>query len=222
MILQAALGIFLYGCAEPVARDLNPRILAMGDSLLAWNKISGRAISDVIEDSLNEPVIDRSVMGARMIYKLPITGAMGLNIGSQYRPGNWEWIVINGGGNDLWFGCGCNQCDRKIDRLIAEDGQSGNIPSLISELRKTGARVIYVGYLRSPGINSLIDPCKNEGDELERRIGKYASTDDGVYFLPLTRLVRNRDSSYHAFDMIHPSVKASATIGRLVAEIIKP
>ena len=221
LFLQLLLGAFFFGCAESVKREPNPRILAMGDSLLAWNKVSGRSITNIVEKSLSESVVDRSVIGARMIYNLPISGAMGLSIGSQYRPGNWEWIILSGGGNDLWFGCGCNRCDRMIDRLISKNGQSGSIPKLISKLRKPGARVIYVGYLRSPGVNSLIETCKSEGDELERRVANYASNSDGVYYLSLTRMVPDGDRSYHAFDMIHPSVKASAAIGELVAATIR-
>ncbi|KIC21731.1 GDSL family lipase, partial [Leisingera sp. ANG-S3] len=34
-------------------------------------------------------------------------------------------------------------------------------------------------------------------------------------------LVPYGDRSYHALDMIHPSVKASSEIGRKVAEIIR-
>jgi len=215
------LAFFLFGCTEPVSRDLNPRILAMGDSLLATHEMSGKSVSHAIEEFLGEPVIDRSVAGARFFYALPISGAMGMNISKQYRPGNWDWVVLNGGGNDLWLGCGCILCNRKLNRLIADDGESGKIPALISDLRKTGARVIFVGYLRSPGVNSLIEHCKDEGDELERRINNFANQDEGVYFLSLKDLVPNGDRSFHTVDMIHPSVRGSAAIGARVAQIIQ-
>ncbi|MBS9717067.1 SGNH/GDSL hydrolase family protein [Pseudohalocynthiibacter aestuariivivens] len=215
------LAFFLLGCTEPVSRDLNPRILAMGDSLLATHEMSGKSVSHAIEEFLGEPVIDRSVAGARFFYALPISGAMGMNISKQYRPGNWDWVVLNGGGNDLWLGCGCILCNRKLNRLIADDGESGKIPALISDLRKTGARVIFVGYLRSPGVNSLIEHCKDEGDELERRINNFANQDEGVYFLSLKDLVPNGDRSFHTVDMIHPSVRGSAAIGARVAQIIQ-
>jgi len=212
---------FLIGCTEPVSRDLNPRILAMGDSLLATHEMSGNSVSHAIEEFLGEPVIDRSVAGARFFYALPISGAMGMNISKQYRPGNWDWVVLNGGGNDLWLGCGCILCNRKLNRLIASDGESGKIPTLISDLRETGARVIFVGYLRSPGVGSLIEHCKDEGDELERRINNFANQDEGVYFLSLKDLVPDGDRSFHTVDMIHPSVRGSAAIGARVAQIIR-
>lgn len=216
----AAFVLFLSGCAETVTRNQNPRILTMGDSLLSWHAVSGHSVSDAIERLLDEPVIDRSVGGARIVYGLPISGAMGMNIGKQYTSGNWDWVVLNGGGNDLLFGCGCNICDRKINRLISGDGRYGEIPRLVSTLRRTGARVIYVGYLRSPGVGSPIESCKNEGDELERRINDMAIADEGVYFLSLAQMVPHGDRSYHGADMIHPSLKASSEIGKRVAEII--
>ena len=219
--LLVLLTILLTSGGEVAARDYRSRILTMGDSLLASHSASGRAVSNAVSKVLGEKVIDRSVGGARIIYGLPITGAMGLKIGKQYRAGKWDWIILNGGGNDLWFGCGCNKCDRKINRLISGNGRGGEIPRLVSKLRQTGARVIYVGYLRSPGVGSLIESCRDDGDELERRIGAMAKTDKGVYFLSLAKMVPFGDRSYHGFDMIHPSLKASREIGKRIAKIIR-
>jgi lysophospholipase L1-like esterase len=221
-LLLITLPIFLFACAESVSRNPNSRILAMGDSLLATNQLTGQSITDAVEKQIGVKVIDRSVMGARILYGLPISGSLGLNITKQYRPGQWDWVILNGGGNDLWLGCGCIICDRKLNRLIAKDGSKGEIPKLVSKIRKSGAQVIYVGYLRSPGIASLIDHCRNEGNELESRIDAFANTDEGVHFLSLSDLVPNKDRSYHGPDMIHPSVKASKAIGAMIAEIIQP
>ncbi|MEE4189044.1 MAG: SGNH/GDSL hydrolase family protein, partial [Roseobacter sp.] len=122
----------LAGCTEAVPRDNTARILAMGDSMLAWHGGARAAVADNMEAILGEPVIDRSVIGARIFYHLPVSGALGMNISQQYRPGNWDWVVMNGGGNDLWFGCGCTRCDRKIARMISPDGQSGSVPELVN------------------------------------------------------------------------------------------
>ena len=215
-----AFAVFFSISTAADAREKQSRILVMGDSLLASHSISGRAISNYIGRSLQQKVTDRSVMGARIIYGLPISGALGMNIGKQFRGGKWDWIVINGGGNDLWFGCGCNKCDRKIRRLISVDGKSGKVPSLVAKLRRSGAKVIYLGYLRSPGVGSPIESCKDEGDEFESRVRKMATINEGVYFLSLAKLVPHGDRSYHTIDMVHPSLKASKTIGQLVATLI--
>lgn len=221
VIALALLVLFIVSGSQTVAREQGARILTMGDSLLSAHSISKRAVSHSVEKALGVKVTDRSVAGARIIYGLPITGAMGMKIAKQYRTGKWDWIILNGGGNDLWFGCGCHSCERKINRLISNSGMNGEIPRLVGNLRKTGARVIYVGYLRSPGVGSPIESCKDDGDVLESRIAKMAEADKGVYFLSLAKMVPFGDRSYHGFDMIHPSLKASREIGKRIAEIIR-
>jgi lysophospholipase L1-like esterase len=219
--LLAAVAIVLSGCGEAPPDDGSARILAMGDSLMASNKLAGKAIADILERDLGEPVVDRSVPGAAVLYALPVSGQAGLSIPKQYRAGKWDWIVVNGGGNDLWLGCGCVLCKGKMERLISPDGRRGAIPGMLSDLRQTGAQVIYVGYLRSPGLGSPIEHCRDEGDELERRLARLAAIDSGLHFVSLADLVPEGDASYHAIDMIHPSAKASAAISGRVAAVIR-
>ncbi|AHC99429.1 GDSL family lipase [Leisingera methylohalidivorans DSM 14336] len=213
--------LLIAACASAVPSEHSPRILAMGDSLLAWHSLAGKSVSDTVARELQEPVVDRSVSAARIIYKLPVSAAAGMQIRRQYQPGKWDWVIVNGGGNDLWLGCGCFACNRKLDKLVSKDGRAGAIPGMLSELRATGAKVIYVGYLRSPGTGSLIEHCRDEGNELEARIERLAELDKGIHFLSLRDMVPFGDRSYHALDMIHPSVKASNEIGQRVAEIIQ-
>lgn len=203
-----------------MAQNAGPRILVMGDSLLATHNSTGFSVADNLERLLGEKVRDQSVSGAHMIYRLPISGAAGLSIPKQFREGNWQWVVLTGGGNDLWLGCGCNRCERKMNRLISSDGRKGVIPSTILRARKSGARVIYVGYLRSPGFGSPIESCRDEGDELERRIAKLAAIDPGLYFQSNADLVPHGDKSFHAVDRIHPSRKGSLHIAQRIAQVI--
>ncbi len=220
LVMLVVMLLALTGCGEDVTRNDPARILLMGDSMMATHHGSGKAVSHSVERLLGEPVIDRSVVGARMIYALPISGAAGLNIPKQYRAGKWDWVILNGGGNDLWLGCGCFACKGRMERLISKDGRKGVIPGLVSKLRQDGAKVLYVGYLRSPGLGSPIEYCRDEGNEFEARVSKLAKLDVGIEFLSLADLVPHGDRSYHAIDMIHPSVKASAEIGKRIAAII--
>jgi lysophospholipase L1-like esterase len=174
-----------------------------------------------VENLLGEPVIDRSVIGARVFYHLPVSGALGMNISQQYRPGAWDWVIMNGGGNDLWFGCACSRCDRKMTRMVSPDGTTGSVPDLVRKIRADGARVIYLGYLRSPGVGSLIEHCRDEGEAYEARLARMAEQDSGVYFLSLADLVPYGDRSYHGVDMIHPSPKATRAIAQRIATIIR-
>lgn len=229
----AAILLFQSAWAETVSRNQpmseplstseseGPRILAMGDSLMAWHDMSRSSIAHVVGKELGEPVINRAVGGARVLYGLPVSGAMGMKIGKQYRGEKWDWIVLNGGGNDLFLGCGCTACDKKMNRLISKDGRRGEIARMVDSLRRTGAQIVYVGYLRSPGLSSPIEHCKDEGDELEARIAKLADILPGVHFVSLADLVPHGDRSYHGLDMIHPSKKASREIGERVAKVIR-
>jgi len=105
--------------------------------------------------------------------------------------------------------------------MVAKSGTSGDIPQLITRIRKTGARVVFVGYLRSPGVDSIIDACRPSGDALEARLVQMAEQMDGVYFLSIADLVPDGDRSFHGADMIHPSKKGSKAIGRMVADLIR-
>lgn len=208
-------------CAETASPGGNDRILLMGDSLMAWNRRSGQSVAQQLEADLRQPVLDRSALGASVIRRTPLGAAVGLNIPQQFQPGQRDWIVLNGGGNDLFLGCGCNACSERLNLLASEDGKWGAIPNLLSRLRATGAQVIYVGYLRSPGVGSLIENCADEGNELERRLVTAARKDPGVHYVSLRDLVPHGDRSYHAFDLIHPSPKASRAIAARVANIIR-
>lgn len=213
--------LLLLGCGESVSSARPSRILLLGDSLMASNAIGGNTVANGIEKELGEEVIDRSVAAARYFYYLPITGAAGLRLDAQYRAGKWDWVVLNGGGNDLLFGCGCGRCVSHLNRLVTPDGRQGAIPAFVARIRKSGARVLYIGYLRNPGMRTPVKGCGPAANELDRRLAKMASLDKGVDFMPMSDLVPYRDTSYHQLDRIHPSPKGSRAIARRIAQHIK-
>lgn len=212
--------LFLLSFNIAGANSPDKHILLMGDSMMAWNRSSGASVGDALQALLGLKVVDRSVSGARYFYALPISGSLGLRLTSQYRPGNWDWVVLNGGGNDLLFGCGCGKCDRMLDRLVSKDGRTGEIPEFVARIRKSGAKVLYVGYLRNPGIPSPIRACKRAGNELDDRLSKLAKTTTGVAFMPMSDLVPSGDRSFHQRDFIHPSAKGSRSIAERILRVI--
>ncbi len=227
LIKPVLTALFLALCLTPPAAAEGPgaqtgkaRILAIGDSLMTWNRIAQRSIPQVVAAMLREPVQSRANVGAHMIYNLPISGALGKRISSQFGvrkdAGSFDWVLVTGGGNDLWLGCGCSRCQRRMAKMISPDGQQGAVPNLMRKIRSTGAQVIYIGYLRSPGYGTLIDHCRNEGDALEARLAMMAKYMPGVHFLSMADLVPHGDRSYHALDGIHPSQKGSVAIARRV------
>lgn len=217
-LLAAAL---LCGCTAEMPAARNAHILVVGDSMLASNREIDGSVANVIEATLGREVVDRSTPLASYFQALPITGGLGFRIPAQYRPGDWDVVVMNGGGNDLLLGCGCGPCTRMLDRLVAKDGRSGAIPEFVSRLRGDGAQVIYIGYLRNPGVQTAIKACGPAGNELDRRLAQMAKLDRGFHFLPMSGLVPMGDRSFHSADLIHPSPKASRAIGLQVAELIR-
>ncbi|WP_022703331.1 SGNH/GDSL hydrolase family protein [Pseudorhodobacter ferrugineus] len=211
----------LLACGETVTPDTRARVLLLGDSMMASNSIQNQTVADGIESILREEVIDRSVPAARYFYILPISGAAGLRLDAQYRPGPWKWVVLNGGGNDLLFGGGCGTSTTQLDRLVSHDGKRGAIPDFVAKLRASGARVLYVGYLRNPGFTSPIKACGPAGNEMDKRLATMAALDKGVDFMALSDLVPHGDTSYHQFDRIHPSPKGSRAIAARIAQHIK-
>ena len=210
----------LSSCVDSVPDDGSARILAMGDSMLAWGSGRGAAIPDVLSEQLSEPVVSRARTGARMISALGAPG-LGYNIPRQYEAGPWEWVVLSGGGNDLFFGCNCEDCDALLDQLISRQGTRGAIPALVSRLRGTGAQVVYIGYLPSPGVPSIADACEDEAMVLEDRLMRLAAADEGMTFLSFAGLVPEGDRSYHVGDVVHPSLKARKEIAARIAEVIR-
>lgn len=209
--------------AQGVDRDAGPkaRIIAIGDSLMAWNTLAGRSIPQIVANTLGERVETRAVSGAHVIYNLPLTGALGMRIGSQFGPDSPDWVLVTGGGNDLWLGCGCSRCHRRMNRMVSPDGRKGAVPDLMRRIRATGAQVVYIGYLRSPGWNSVIDNCRDEGDAFEARLSVMARQIEGVHFMTNADLVPPNDRSFHAPDGIHPSMKGSTAIGQRAAALIR-
>lgn len=220
-VLLAVVGliVILSQTSAAEARD-QMRVLVMGDSFMTSNGSAGYAVPNILARKLGAKVKSTAVAGARYGYRMPITGALGFNISKQFRQDNWDYVVMNGGGNDLWLGCGCMRCQKRLNKLISPDGTKGQIPAAVNRARSTGAKVIYVGYLRSPGLGSPIEHCKKVGSALEARIAVMAKQDPGVSFVSLADLVPYGDSSFHGADMIHPSKKGSAAAtSRIVAAI---
>ena len=219
--LSALSLIFLVSCADAPTTKGGTSILVMGDSLLASNRWLGASVGQELRKSLRADVVNMPTPGARMIYDLPVSGALGMDIRQQYRIGNWDWVILNGGGNDIWFGCACHKCERKLDRLISADGRSGEIPKLIARMRQTtDAQIIYLGYLSTPGVTSPIESCSDEGRILDARLERFANMTDGFVFISNADLVPDGDTSFHRWDQIHPSINGSREISRRVLDVI--
>ena len=203
----------LSGCVViPEGTSRNARILAMGDSILSWNRGAGASVSHAIEAQLGEEVVDASVAGAKF-RQGGLRGRLGFSIPDQFRTGTWDAVILNGGGNDLLGACGCNRCDKTLDRLVQQD-----YPALLKRLGD--AEVFILGYYGIAGDRpGDFDACEDELIALERRLTQLAASKPNVRVVPIRAAITGNPGLYDD-DRIHPSRTGSAVIGSLVARAL--
>ncbi|WP_370285690.1 SGNH/GDSL hydrolase family protein [Pseudooceanicola nanhaiensis] len=198
----------LAACARGVPDDA--RVVVAGDSVMAWNRGQGGSVADGLRARLGAPVGDVSFPGAQ------VAGGGGpLNIPRQLDGVATQWVVVNGGANDLGRNCNCSDCGAVLDRLISDDGARGAIPALVTELRGRGARVIWADYYTSPRFAGTT--CERPYRVLETRLRRMAAADPGVTLVDMDDVFRPDDPTLFAADRTHPSVKGSQRIADLVA-----
>ena len=214
--LLALIGLLalLAGCAsEPVTR--RTEILVLGDSVMAWNGWSGRAVADGLEQRLGVPVSDRSRAGATIL-----PGAS-RPIPEQYRTGDFGWVVFDGGANDLRRCCDCRACDEVVDLLISRDGSAGAIADLARRAAGDGARVMYLGAYRAPTGRLLFGGCDDELDEIDRRVMRLAAREPKIFFVSGKRALDPENARHFFIDRLHPSPEGSARLAALIAGAIE-
>ena len=203
--------LLLAACVAEVPR--NARIIVAGDSVMAWNGAS-RNVAAQLQRILGEPVGDVSLSLAR------VDGGIGpLNIPQQINAHAPEWVVLNGGANDLSQNCGCSDCAPVLDQLVSTDGRSGAIPDLVASLRAKGSKVVWVDYYTAPRYAGTT--CEAPYQALEMRLSRMAARDAGVTLVDLDQSFRHDDLLLFANDRIHPSTKGSALIAHSIAQILK-
>ena len=200
-------------CGRTVPQDA--RIVVAGDSVLAWNRSAEGSVSDVLQKLVKEPVGDVSLPLAQ------VAGGLGpLNIPRQLDGVQAQWVVVNGGANDLGINCDCSDCGVILDQLISDDGRRGAIPLLVADLRGQGTRVVWADYYTSPRYAGTA--CEEPYQVLEVRLGRMADADSGVTLVDMDDVFSPDDLSLFDADKTHPSEKGSARIAKLVANALLP
>ena len=213
--LVLGLGI-LSACTDAVPRG-GGDIVAIGDSVMAWNGSQNRSIPDALSASLQRQVISRAVPGAQFDNGSGLAGAVGFDVRRQMPGGQWNWVLMNGGANDLSSDCGCGACGPVVDALIGPGADTGAIPAFIARVRaQSGARVMWMGYYAGPGGGSF-QGCRKYLVEMETRIARFAAATPGVEFVDSEDVIDRRDPALFASDNTHPSARASALIGAYLA-----
>lgn len=220
ILMGLALVLWAVACTDQAPRG-GGDIVVLGDSVMAWNGGSNAAIPDVMGRTLGRNVVNRAVPGAQFDNASSIAGAVGFDVQRQLPTGRWNWVVLNGGANDLGSDCGCGACGPVVDALIGADAAGGAIPAFIQKVRATtGANVVWMGYYAGSGQGSF-KGCRDDLVALEARLARFAASQPGVSFVDSEDVINRRDRSLFAGDNTHPSPKGSALIGAYLAQHIR-
>jgi acyl-CoA thioesterase-1 len=215
MVLSMIFGLCVGpGFAQDLDRD-RAHILILGDSIFAWNAQDRASVSAELAWRTGADITDLSTSGAQIFVDDAEAAALGFDILGQYRPGPWDWVVMNGGANDLEDDCGCGVCDVILDDMIARDGLSGRIPDFIHARRAEGVRVLYLGYYQIGIEETSSAQCVDEFDALDARVAALAGTDAGVVFLSAIGLLSTGDLDR---DRIHPNPIGSEILAIAIAD----
>ena len=81
------------------------KILAVGDSIFEWG-LGGDSAPEIVGDVLNLPVYNAAISGSM------ISSNEEGSIPNQYFEGDWDWVIMDGGANDLNELCQCGDCSQ--------------------------------------------------------------------------------------------------------------
>jgi lysophospholipase L1-like esterase len=210
IIRSAALTLSLLLAAPVQAQD----IIAIGDSIMDWN--GAQSVPAQLSRELGLPVDDRSLAGSQIS-----TGFWdrmeGLDIRAQLGDDRPDILVMTGGGNDLGERCGCRAgCDEEAVALLTEDG-GGAFGDFLHDVVADGTQVFVLGYADPPVGGNDFSGCIADLRALADRLDAL----EGVTLVPVHQAIDPADMSYYDADRVHPSVKASLVMAKLLARAIE-
>lgn len=205
---------------NPAYAGAKDDILVIGDSMLEWQSLRGAAIPQVLAKLSKRKVESRAATGA----KLYLTGAEGNArsvIPAQYTKGDWNWVIVNGGANDLLVKCGCSRCDPVLDRLISKDTTKGVLPKLAERIREDGPRVILLAYYQGNARRNLFSRCEAAVKELTERQRRLANRLKGVELVRTKPAINPSNRRHFALDGVHLSRRGTRRVGALLARALE-
>ena len=216
LILAVPAYLFLFdeGYCPEIEEMEEANIQLVGDSLFGSDADGCASIAGFMSLKLELRVTDHAIPGATVI------GEDG--IPSQYVSGNWEWTIVDGGGNDAMAYCSegdDEECDEKLDEIITDDNK-GLIPDLINKVKNDGSKVLILGYYNVPE-GSEFEDLILEIEILNDRYKEYAEVNGDVYFISLKDIMSPEGTpDYYSDDLVHPSEEGHKVIGEHIVDFI--
>lgn len=196
---------------EPIDTDAD--MLIVGDSILAWNRESGRAIGNVIAAETGLRVNNVAISGAEFL---------GFNsIPSQYVSNDWTWVLVDGGGNDLNGNCGTPSEADILDALISADANTGAYVTFADQVAADGATLLIMDYYPVSIQGGPFVPCIPAFDILTDRLTRFADARENVILIETDEVIAPENLAAYDTDLVHPTPLGSALIGTQIADVIR-
>lgn len=189
-------------------------IYAVGDSVLDFHSWDGASAPEVAGEFAGFDVVNAAESGATVLGEDPEA------IPNQYVAGDWSWVIVEGGANDLADFCGCDGCESTLEALISEGGGAGTLVELVENILAEGHRTVLVGYYPVPADAEEFTDCDNEVDVLNGRLSAFADMHDSVIYVDTGQVMDPQNENLYFEDKIHPSIEGSSAIGTLIGEAI--
>ena len=197
------------GCVEVDRGTIeDSTIFAIGDSIMEWHLGEG-AIPEQVGEQLGQPVYNAAISGSMM------STGVDWSIPNQYIDGDWDWVILDGGANDLNELCGCGACET-VQENIAESYRT-----LVNAIRTDDIRIVIWGYYGIPTEASEFGNCNESIDELSQMQSALADGDEGVLWVNGKSDITGEDLSYYDDDLIHPSLAGSQKIAEQIVSAIE-
>ena len=208
----------IFGCLSGGSENFGSSdILAIGDSMLAWNLEEGGSIPEVAGEDLGFSTENAAISGSYL------SSGDDEDIPLQYQAGDWSWVIVNGGGNDLTDECACGDCDEVLDGILSEESDGGTLYELVSQIVEDGSGVALLSYFEMPEESGPgFYECNDELEKLVLRSTALADRNPEVVFLD-SRGVVSIEENPEAYDddFVHPSPQGSEMVGVALAGLMR-
>ncbi|MBK9644845.1 MAG: SGNH/GDSL hydrolase family protein [Deltaproteobacteria bacterium] len=205
-------------CGEVNDLEGAPRVLAVGDSVLAWAARRCHSPPDHAALALGEPIENLAVSGTRLLGGEDV-------IPGQYdaAQGDYSHVILDGGANDLNQSCACGDCDAVLDQLITADASAGALPELVRRVLDDGRTPVLLGYYTMPDDASYgFDRCGPTMASYKSRQIVLAEANPGLRYVDLALLISPAQTpDAYDFDAVHPSEEGAEIIGQALAAAIR-
>lgn len=204
----------LVGCSQ--LRGAPPgdvQIVAIGDSILDWNRDVEADIPRLVGEQTGLEVFNVAISGAEFfgLFEIP----------RQYPEGDWDWLIMDGGGNDLSGNCrSVGMAEPVLDHLIDDSDLGGAYADLIDRVTAQGTQVIIMGYAPISSAGGPFASCEFALNDLMDRQARLAASDPDVTFVDVRTVISPDNLAAYDDDLLHPSPQGGALMAGAIAAVI--